>query len=115
MARDDEEIRLAQEFGNNVFGEAMGEVLLLGITAHVGKGENCDRRFIGEFQGWFDRRVTCALLESSSTRYARTGFSIKTRISGYVGIQDGDEFSRQMLFHAEEPFLELGRTRDSIG
>jgi hypothetical protein len=39
----------------------------------------------------------------------------QTRISGYVGIQDGGELSRQTLFHAEEPFLELGRMRDSIG
>ncbi len=39
----------------------------------------------------------------------------QTRISGCVGIQEGDEPSRQTLFHAEEPFLELGRTRDSIG
>jgi len=38
----------------------------------------------------------------------------QTRISGNVGIQDGGELSRQTLFHAKEPFLELGHTRNSI-
>lgn len=38
----------------------------------------------------------------------------QTRISGNVGVQDGGEPSRQTLLHAEEPFLELRRTQNSI-
>ena len=39
------------ERGNDVFGEAIREVLLLGIATHVGKGKHDDRGFLGRWRG----------------------------------------------------------------
>jgi hypothetical protein len=43
VAGDDEQARDFGDVGDDVFGDAVGEVLLLGIAAHVGEGQHRDR------------------------------------------------------------------------
>ena len=48
VARDDNQQVKARQLGNDVFGDSVAEILLLGIAAHVGEGQNSDRRFRGD-------------------------------------------------------------------
>jgi hypothetical protein len=51
VAGDDEELRELRQRGDDVLGNAVGEILLFGIAAHVGERQHGDRR-----TGGFDRR-----------------------------------------------------------
>ena len=42
IAGDDEELRELREGRDDVFGDAVGEIFLLGVAAHVGEGQNGD-------------------------------------------------------------------------
>ena len=42
VARDNGKGRNLAEVGDYVFADAVGEIFLLGITAHIGKGQNAD-------------------------------------------------------------------------
>ena len=46
IAGDDQEISEARELGDDVFGQSIGEKFLLGIAAHIGEGQDDDRRFV---------------------------------------------------------------------
>src|SRR5215813_3585927 len=50
IAGDDEEPALAGQSGDDVLGEAVGEIFLLGIAADVLKRQHSDRRLVGERQ-----------------------------------------------------------------
>ena len=51
IAGDDEELRELRQRGDDVLGNAVGEIFLFGIPAHVGEGQHGDRRM-----GGLDRR-----------------------------------------------------------
>src|SRR5262245_7502367 len=54
VARDDKEAAVAAKLGDYVFGNAIGEVFLLGVARHVHERQHGDRRFPGQWQilGW---------------------------------------------------------------
>jgi hypothetical protein len=54
--RDDKQRRVARQCHNEVVGDPVDEVLLLGVGAQIGKGQNRDRGFVGQGQIWFSRR-----------------------------------------------------------
>ena len=48
IASDDEEPAKPRQCGNDVFGDAVAEIFLLGIARHIGEGQNRDRGLVGE-------------------------------------------------------------------
>src|SRR3954470_22522005 len=48
ISRDDEQGFETRQGGNNVFHDAIGEVFLFRISAHVLKRQYCDRRLVGK-------------------------------------------------------------------
>ncbi len=48
IAGDHEELRELRQRGDDVFRDAVGEILLLGVAAHVGERQNGDRRLVGQ-------------------------------------------------------------------
>lgn len=52
VARDDKEARDPGEIGDQVFGQAVGERVLLGIAAQIDEGQHGDRWFVGQRQGF---------------------------------------------------------------
>ncbi len=48
IARDDEQPADAREFGDDVFHYAVGEIVLLGISAEVLERQDGDGRFVGQ-------------------------------------------------------------------
>jgi hypothetical protein len=46
VACDHEQPSQPRQAGDDVLGDAIGEVFLLGVAAHVGKGEDGDGRFV---------------------------------------------------------------------
>ena len=51
VARDDEQMPVAGQAGDDVLDHAVGEEFLLGIGAHVLEGQNRDRGPVGNGQG----------------------------------------------------------------
>src|SRR5262249_23607303 len=49
---DYEEPANAADGSSDLLDHAVGEILLLRVAAHVGEGQHCDRRLVGEGQGW---------------------------------------------------------------
>ena len=47
IARDDEQIAKAEQLGDDVFGDAVGEELLLGVAAQVEERQDRDLRLVG--------------------------------------------------------------------
>ena len=47
VAGDDEQARNLGQIGDDVLGDAVGEILLLGIARHVVEGQHCDRGLVG--------------------------------------------------------------------
>jgi hypothetical protein len=65
IASDDEEPADAGERGDDLFDHAVGEIFLLGVAAHIGERQRCDRRLTGQCQqGW----VSAAALLVGPTR-----------------------------------------------
>jgi hypothetical protein len=50
VARDHEQARDLGNVGDDVFGDAVGEVLLLGVAAHVGERQHRERGLVGQAQ-----------------------------------------------------------------
>src|SRR5262245_7996789 len=50
VARDDEQPANARKARDQVLGDAVGEVLLIGVATHVDERQHCDRRAVGEGQ-----------------------------------------------------------------
>jgi hypothetical protein len=48
VARDHEQVAKPRELGDDVFGQAVGEELLLGLAAHVDERQHCDRGLVGD-------------------------------------------------------------------
>ena len=42
----------ARQFGDDVFSDAIGEILLLRLAAHIGERQDGNRRLVGERQRW---------------------------------------------------------------
>ena len=51
VAGDDKETGNLGEVGGDVFGDAIAEIVLLGIVAHVDEGQDDDGGFVGQGQG----------------------------------------------------------------
>ena len=51
VAGDDKQAGDLGEVGGEVLGDAVAEILLLGIVAHVGEGQHDDGGFVGQGQG----------------------------------------------------------------
>ena len=76
VARDDQEVAEARQLGDDVFGQPVGEELLLRVAAHVGEGQHGDRRHArGRLPAARSQRA--ALRAASPSVRARTR---KTRI-----------------------------------
>src|SRR5262245_62174496 len=50
IAGDDKQARELGEVGDEVFSNAIAKILLLGVATQVGKGQDGDRRFVGQGQ-----------------------------------------------------------------
>ena len=50
IAGDDEQLGEARELGDDVFGDAVAEVFLAWVAAHVGEGKDGDRGLVGQCQ-----------------------------------------------------------------
>jgi hypothetical protein len=50
IAGDDEPPADAGECRDDLLDHAVGEIFLLRIAAHIGEGQHCDRRLVGERQ-----------------------------------------------------------------
>ena len=48
IARDDEELRELRQRRDDVFRDAVGEIFLLRVAAHVGEGQHGDRGLAGQ-------------------------------------------------------------------
>ena len=48
ISRDDEQRRELRERGDDVFRDAVGEIFLLGVAAHIGERQNRNRRLVGQ-------------------------------------------------------------------
>ena len=44
-------LEMLGEVGGDVFGDAVAEIVLLGIVAHVGEGQDDDGGFVGQRKG----------------------------------------------------------------
>jgi hypothetical protein len=53
---DDEQPANAAERGDDLLDHAVGEIVLLGIAAHIGEGQYRDRRLVGQCQRRLRRR-----------------------------------------------------------
>ena len=51
VTSDDKEAGDLREVRRNVFGDAVAEILLLGIITHVGEGQHDNGGFVGQGQG----------------------------------------------------------------
>src|SRR5262249_35635778 len=51
VSSNDQQIPESTKLGNDVFGQAIREVLLLWVTRYVGERQNCDRRFVRRGHG----------------------------------------------------------------
>src|SRR6202035_3472015 len=48
VARDNEQLAEARQFGENVLGDAVGEEFLLGLVTHIDEGQDGDRRLVSD-------------------------------------------------------------------
>ena len=55
VARDDEQLREPRQLHNDVICDAVREIALLGIAAHIGERKDSDRRLVGKF--WHQHRL----------------------------------------------------------
>src|SRR3984893_2001601 len=53
---DNEEVRESGERGGQIIGDAVAEIFLLAIPAHVGEGQHGNRGLVGQCQSWSLRR-----------------------------------------------------------
>src|SRR5229473_376846 len=59
-ARDDKEVREPGESSNKVVGDAIAEIFLVAVAAHVGEGQDRNRRRVGQWEsGRLRRRNGC--------------------------------------------------------
>src|SRR5713226_5818976 len=59
-ARDDKQIREPGESGNKVVGDAIAEIFLVAVAAHVGEGQHGYRGLVGQWEsGRLRRRNGC--------------------------------------------------------
>jgi hypothetical protein len=56
VAGDDEQQAEARQLGDDVLGDAVGEVVLLRVARHVGEGQHRDRRLVGDRERLFRKR-----------------------------------------------------------
>jgi hypothetical protein len=48
IAGDDKQLRETRQLGDDISHDTVGEILLLGVRIQIGKGQNGNRRFVGE-------------------------------------------------------------------
>src|SRR5712664_2431196 len=59
-AGDDKEVREPGESSNKVVGDAIAEIFLVAVAAHVGEGQHCNRGLVGQWEsGRLRRRNGC--------------------------------------------------------
>ena len=85
VARDNEQATAAAQLGDDVLGDAIGEILLLGIARHVGEWQHGDRGFRRQWQ-FLEFRQRLGRLASHSHPKSPQGFrDVLDRVLAQVG------------------------------
>ena len=79
--------------GDDVLDHAVGEILLLGIAAHVLERQHGDRRLVGQWQCWCGRLGVALLAECDPIDPHRTRDVLQALLAGV------DEVGRHLALH----------------
>src|SRR5689334_1218820 len=105
VARDDEQRRYLAEIGDDVLADAVAEILLLRIVAHVDEGQNANRELVSRpFRLWL---FYCGNLGRSSREDMHRGFDIFHGVLAHVV-----EYARGL---ASDLIAHDSRQRDATG